>query len=201
MRRMVWVLVAFLTLALSVPAFAQGKGQGGGKGKPPEAGKQGERGKSESERGEAKEEKTKKEKEEKAKKEKEEKEREEQAAKGRAFGKDQEKKIRDWFGNQQNLEGLPPGLAKREELPPGLQRHLERNGTLPPGLQKRIQPMPEKLEGQLPKPPEGVKRVVVAGNVVLLEERSSKILDIIKDVRGGSGTGEASTGVRKRDRE
>jgi hypothetical protein len=99
-----------------------------------------------------------------------------------AFGKDHEKKIRDWFGNQQNLQGLPPGLAKREELPPGLQRHLERNGTLPPGLQKRIQPLPAKLDSQLPKPAPGTRRVVVAGNVVLLEERTSKVLDIVRDV-------------------
>ena len=30
--------------------------------------------------------------------------------------------------------GLPPGLAKRDELPPGLEKQLEKNGTLPPGL-------------------------------------------------------------------
>ncbi len=36
--------------------------------------------------------------------------------------------------------GLPPGLAKKDRLPPDLERHLERNGTLPPGLQKRVQP-------------------------------------------------------------
>src|SRR5215471_5571003 len=29
--------------------------------------------------------------------------------------------------------GLPPGLAKREALPPGLEKQLVRNGTLPPG--------------------------------------------------------------------
>ncbi len=35
--------------------------------------------------------------------------------------------------------GLPPGLAKRNgNLPPGLQRHVERTGELPPGLQKRM---------------------------------------------------------------
>ena len=41
-------------------------------------------------------------------------------------------------------------------------------------------------------------RHVVAGNVILLEERSSKILDIVQDVRGsGSGRSEPSTGVRR----
>ncbi len=36
---------------------------------------------------------------------------------------------------------LPPGLAKRSgDLPPGLQRHIERTGQLPPGLEKRTAP-------------------------------------------------------------
>ncbi len=38
--------------------------------------------------------------------------------------------------------GLPPGLAKRNNLPPGLQKHLWKHGSLPPGLQKRIGPGP-----------------------------------------------------------
>ncbi len=34
--------------------------------------------------------------------------------------------------------GLPPGLAKRGgNLPPGLQRHVDRTGQLPPGLEKK----------------------------------------------------------------
>ncbi len=35
-------------------------------------------------------------------------------------------------------QGLPPGLAKRGgNLPPGLERHVERSGQLPPGLEKK----------------------------------------------------------------
>ncbi len=40
----------------------------------------------------------------------------------RIFGESQEATIRAWFSNKQNLEGLPPGLAKRERLPAGLER-------------------------------------------------------------------------------
>ena len=53
-----------------------------------------------------------------------------------AFGKEQERIIRNWFSDQSNLDGLPPGLAKRQELPPGLQRQLHKNGTLPPRTPK-----------------------------------------------------------------
>jgi len=189
MRRILWILVAVLALALSLPvAAAQGQSQA--KGKPQEKGKAAEK----AEKGKGKEESKK----EKEMEEEQEREREREAGKGRAFGKEHENAVRAWFGNNSNLQGLPPGLAKREELPPGLQRHLERNGTLPPGLQKRLQPLPQSLEAKLPKTPEGVKRGIVNGNVVLIEERTSKILDIINDVVGG-GSAEGSTGVRRRE--
>ena len=203
MRKISWILVGLLSLALSLPAAAQGQGQGKPKGKPPAE----EKGAGKPEQAKGKEkaaEKTPEKAEEakakgKSKKEMEaEQEREREAAQGRAFGKGHEKAVRDFFGNKQNLQGLPPGLAKREELPPGLQRHLERNGTLPPGLQKRLQPLPSSLEQKLPKTPEGVKRGIVNGNVVVIEERTSKILDIIKDVTGGGkGEEQSSTGVRR----
>ena len=35
---------------------------------------------------------------------------------------------------------LPPGLAKRDRLPPGLEKHLWKHGSLPPGLQKKVDP-------------------------------------------------------------
>ncbi len=41
-----------------------------------------------------------------------------------------------------NAYGLPPGLAKKDRLPPGLQKHLWKRGALPPGLQKKIGPAP-----------------------------------------------------------
>jgi hypothetical protein len=88
--------------------------------------------------------------------------------------------IRDYFATHQG--GLPPGLAKRETLPPGLQKHLERNGTLPPGLQKKIQPLPLELEKQLVVLPTGYRRVVVAGNVILMNPTTGLIYDIIRSV-------------------
>jgi len=196
MRKTLWILVAGFALILSLPAAAaQGRGQGKGKpedkGKPEAEADQAEHGKGKAEKDKHKEKEKKSEMEEEV-----DHERERHAAEGRAFGKEHEKKIREFFGNGANLEGLPPGLAKREELPPGLQRHLERNGTLPPGLQKRLQPLPQSLEAQLPKTPEGVVRGIVNGNVVVIEERTSKILDIVNDVIGGGRT-ESSTGVRR----
>ena len=76
--------------------------------------------------------------------------------------------------------GLPPGLAKKDTLPPGLARQLERNGSLPPGLAKRD--LPTDLEARLPRAEAGRKRVIVENDVVLIEQATSRILDILKDV-------------------
>ena len=77
-------------------------------------------------------------------------------------------------------KGLPPGLAKKQQLPPGLQKQLERNGTLPPGLAKRE--LPQDLEYRLPPVPEGMERVIADTNVILVEKASGIIRDIIKDI-------------------
>jgi hypothetical protein len=88
--------------------------------------------------------------------------------------------IQGWF--RTNVSNLPPGLAKRETLPPGLQKQLIRKGTLPPGLQEKIQPLPIVLERQLVVLPTGYRRVVIAGNVILMEPTTGLIYDIIRDV-------------------
>jgi hypothetical protein len=74
--------------------------------------------------------------------------------------------------------GLPPGLAKRDHLPPGLERHLQRNGTLPPGLQRRVQPLPDRCEARLPQLPRDWSRVVLSGRIMLLGP-GYRIVDIL----------------------
>jgi len=98
------------------------------------------------------------------------------------FGKRQESIIRIWFSNKKNLKGLPPGLAKRRRLPPGLERQLYLNGSLPPGLAKRTYSLPLDLERSLPKLPKGVVRVVIGVDVVLLDRNSNTVLDIVRRV-------------------
>ena len=84
--------------------------------------------------------------------------------------------IRAWFGDSTNLKGLPPGLAKRDTLSPGLQRQLHKNGTLPPGLQAKVYPFPVALAHRLPDLRPGVRRIIIGGSIVLLD--GDVILDI-----------------------
>ena len=99
-----------------------------------------------------------------------------------SFGPVEIRLIREWFGDKANLKGLPPGLAKKESLPPGLARQLQKNGSLPPGLEKQIQPLPRDLEARLPRLPDGQRRVMVPGIVILIDVRLDRILDVLADV-------------------
>jgi hypothetical protein len=76
-----------------------------------------------------------------------------------------------------NRSSLPPGLAKRDRLPPGLERQLQRNGTLPPGLQKKVQPLPGVCTARLPRLPRDWARVVLSGRIILLDP-SQRIVDM-----------------------
>lgn len=161
MKRLHTVLVLVLSLALGSTGWAA-QGRGKGKSKKSEAPVSA----SEKKKPEGKREK--------------EKEKEKGKRHVPGWGKDEPDKIRVWF--RTNRSGLPPGLAKREQLPPGLQRHLEKNGVLPPGLRKKVQPLPPQLEVQLPKLEPGYRRYVIGGHVILVEESTAKIVDIVRDV-------------------
>ena len=98
------------------------------------------------------------------------------------FGIEERHYIVDWFHDSQNLTGLSPGLAKREHLPPAVQQQLAKNGKLPPGLEGKLEPLPPVLETTLPKLPKGHRRIIVGGNLILLDETTSFIVDIISDI-------------------
>ncbi len=76
--------------------------------------------------------------------------------------------------------GLPPGLAKRDQLPPGL---AKRGNRLPPGLMKSD--LPPELEKTLPELPDNVERVVVDTNIILVEKGTDLILDVMEGVLAG----------------
>jgi hypothetical protein len=93
--------------------------------------------------------------------------------------------IENYYRSSGPSKGLPPGLAKRGgKLPPGLQKHLDKNGTLPPGLQKRLEPLPQDLNLRLPGLPDYWERVILGNDVILVDRRTNRILDIIENVIG-----------------
>lgn len=114
---------------------------------------------------------------------------------GIVFSEIEKRLIRDYFVRHTDVAGvegdegasetgkgksgqLPPGLAKRDHLPPGLEKHIEKNGALPPGLAKRN--LPSGLVAKLPAAHPGTERKIVGNDVVLLEQGTGVVLDILE---------------------
>ncbi len=95
----------------------------------------------------------------------------------RRYYSDRDREVmRHW--RDDDRDHLPPGLAKREQLPAGLERQLRVRGTLPPGLRRRMHPCPEELEAQLPPPPPNCEHTIIGGHVVLVNVHTYMVLDI-----------------------
>ena len=77
---------------------------------------------------------------------------------------------------------LPPGLAKRRALPPGLRRQLHERGELPPGLQKRLIAVPPPLAGRLPPVPPYYHRWFAGDDLLVIDSRTNRIVAIIPNV-------------------
>lgn len=92
------------------------------------------------------------------------------------YSKHDRDQMQEWYRDHD--DHLPPGLAKRDQLPPGLERQLQVRGTLPPGLRKKMMPCPRELEQRLPPPPTGYAHVVIGGHIVLVNSSTYMVLDI-----------------------
>ncbi len=96
--------------------------------------------------------------------------------KNRDKDKGKEKKAK----GQGRGHGLPQGLAKRDQLPPGL---AKRGNRLPPGLMKAD--LPPDLEQKLPKLQDTLERIIVDNDVVLVQKGTNLILDVLSGVLRG----------------
>jgi Ni/Co efflux regulator RcnB len=83
---------------------------------------------------------------------------------------------RYYHGVAQPIEQRGRGKA----LPRGIAKNLARGKPLPPGIAK--QQLPAVLVTELPPPPPGYERVVVAGKVLLVEVATQVIHDVLTDV-------------------
>ena len=82
------------------------------------------------------------------------------------FGRQDRQVIREYYA------------PRYRNLPPGLQKKLQRTGQLPPGWQKRFEPFPVTLERQLVALPAGYRRGVMDGHAVIFDDRTHVIFDV-----------------------
>lgn len=94
------------------------------------------------------------------------------------FTNKEQRIVREYFRSES--ADLPPGLAKRKSLPPGLQKQLRKTGQLPPGLEKHR--MPSDLEAKLPKYFGPYERAIVGNDLVMLDPKTGKILDVMPEI-------------------
>ena len=161
------VLVGCAWIVAGGTGFAQGKGQGrGGTG-------QGQQGSSDQQA---------KDKQAKDKQAKDTQTKDKPASASRAeIGQKDRDAIARYF--KDNTAGLPPGLAKRGgDLPPGLEKQLQKNGKLPPGLEKKLEPVPAPLERQLGGLPDGYSRRVLGQHLIVVNEKTKQIGDVFLNV-------------------
>ena len=96
----------------------------------------------------------------------------------RGHYRDHDRELHEWYRGHEGH--LPPGLAKRDALPPVLERQLVVRGTLPPGLRGRMHPCPVEVEHYLRPAPVGYMHTVIGGNIALVNRKTFLVLDIYK---------------------
>lgn len=72
--------------------------------------------------------------------------------------------------------GVPPGMPRRDELPPGIVRQIRAGATLPPGLTPKG--LPAELERSLPIRAGTVR--IIAADMVLLVDAKNMVREVIE---------------------
>jgi hypothetical protein len=84
--------------------------------------------------------------------------------------------LHNWYAHHQG--NLPPGLAKKDRLPPGLEKKMVIHQVMPAEYREYVRPAPVEIVRVLPPPPPDCEHVVVGGRIVLMNRKTSVVLDI-----------------------
>jgi hypothetical protein len=80
--------------------------------------------------------------------------------------------------NKNKHKDIPPGIAKKGTLPPGIYKQLVRNGQIPPDV--HYQPLPPDLIVQLPPLAPAYQYVIVDDRVLLIQAATRAIMDVLQ---------------------
>jgi hypothetical protein len=83
--------------------------------------------------------------------------------------------LHHWYDNHRG--NLPPGLAKKDRLPPGWEKKMVVRQVMPVEYREYVRPAPAEIVRILPPPPD-CEHVVVGGQIVLMNRKTSVVLDI-----------------------
>lgn len=101
-----------------------------------------------------------------------------------AFSEQESAEIRGYFKAHPKARGqLPPGLAKKNKIPPGWRKKLARGARIPDDVWAHRVALPREVESKLPRLEDGVIRVRIDDRVVRVAEKTREVLDIIELAR------------------
>lgn len=169
-HRFLRILVVFSVLAIAVPAASAPPGQG--RGQEQKAGKKADK------KADKKAEKAGKKLDKIEKKADDADDQRDKQDDGRVVAVDRDGHVRVF---REYRGSLPPGLAKREALPPGLRNQLRERGELPPGLQKRLIPVPAPWVTRLPPLPAHHTRYFAGDDFIVVDTRTNRIVALVRD--------------------
>ena len=91
--------------------------------------------------------------------------------------------IRNYYSDAGS--NLAAATGKRSsDLPQRMRKHLQRNGMVPLGWQKRLEPLAADVERNLQALYSGYSRGMIGRDVVIVEDRTQRVMDIIRNVTG-----------------
>jgi hypothetical protein len=99
---------------------------------------------------------------------------------GKKFNGDERDEIVHYFNaNPSAREQLPPGLAKKNKIPPGWQKKIGVGQRIPDDVWAYRVPLPHEVLVKLPPPPPGVIHVRIHDHVLKVIEETHEVLDKI----------------------
>ena len=104
---------------------------------------------------------------------------------GTYFNDQQRTYVREYYvQNYSNGKKCPPGLAKKNNgcMPPGQAKNWVVGQPLPRGV--LLYTVPQPVIRQLPPAPYGYRYVLIGGDVVLVQQQTNLIVDIIVGLLG-----------------
>ena len=93
-----------------------------------------------------------------------------------SYSKHDRDELNDWYDHHRG--NLPPGLAKKDRLPPGWEKKMVVHQVMPVEYREYVRPAPLEVVHVLPPPPPDCEHVVVGGHIVLMNRKTSVVLDI-----------------------
>ena len=99
---------------------------------------------------------------------------------GKKFDGNERDEIVHYFESHPSAyEQLPPGLAKKNKIPPGWQKKLAVGERIPDDIWVHRVPLPHDILVKLPPPPPGVIHVRIQDHVLKVIENTHEVLDKI----------------------